>query len=355
MGVYERKDSKFWWMLIEGIDKRLSTKIPIGAKGEARKDSRREAEEIYRAAMGDLARKRFAIPDDRPARTFKAHAEWYRDHVSIHHKGGRRETSIVKTLITAFGDFALEQVTPTKIEEWKTARARTKAASTVNRELDVLKPLLSSAIPVYLERNPAGPVKRIAVRQFPPITILSPEAEDALLKVADIEERALVLLGLDALLRLGDARKLEKAHDRGAYLDIVDPKTARPYKVPVSPRLRLALNALAGGGGFYFGRKYAGRWQPMGEGTAFDLFRELCVRAGVLAGRKVGGITFHSLRHTGATRAASAVKLSVVQKLGGWSSLKQLARYDHPDDPEMIRAVEAIGARQPVKGQKRSG
>jgi hypothetical protein len=35
--------------------------------------------------------------------------------------------------------------------------------------------------------------------------------------------------------------------------------------------------------------------------------------------------------------------LRVVQQLGGWKNLKHLARYDHPDDPEMIRAVEAIG------------
>jgi hypothetical protein len=41
------------------------------------------------------------------------------------------------------------------------------------------------------------------------------------------------------------------------------------------------------------------------------------------------------------------VKLTVVQRLGGWKSLEQLARYDHPEDPEMARAVEAIGQREP--------
>jgi integrase len=92
----------------------------------------------------------------------------------------------------------------------------------------------------------------------------------------------------------------------------------------------------------------------MGEGTAFAMFRALCDRANVPAGRKAGGITFHSLRHTGATRATRHVKLTVVQRLGGWKSLKQLTRYDHPDDAEIVRAVEAIGAREkPAKSKKK--
>lgn len=83
----------------------------------------------------------------------------------------------------------------------------------------------------------------------------------------------------------------------------------------------------------------------MGEGTAWARFHALCVRADMPAGRKAGGITFHGLRHTGATRATRVVKLTVVQRLGGWKSLKQLARYDHPEDPEIVRAVEVIGSR----------
>lgn len=345
MGIFERRDSKYWWLWLEPTDQRLSTKIPIGEGKARRKASRAEAEEIYHAAMGDLARKRFQIPGDKPRITFAAHAEWYRDHVAKTHKGGRREASIINGLIKVFGPLDLTELDAGQIEEWKTARASLKAVTTVNRELDVLKPLLRSAVPKYLEKNPADAVKRIAVRSFPPVTILTPDAEDALLAVATPEERALVLLGLDALLRLGDARTLEREHDRSTYLDIVDPKTGRPYKVPISPRLRLALNALPERSPYYFGRRYARQWKPMGEATAFDLFAELCERADVPHGRKAGGVTFHALRHTGATRAASVVKLSVVQKLGGWSSLKQLARYDHPDDPEMVRAVAAIGSR----------
>jgi integrase len=342
MAVYDRRDSRFWWMHLEKADLRLSTGIPKGSK-HARTQSRQDADSIYRAAMGDVARGTFKIPTKKSPRTFREQAIWYRDHVALHHRGGRREVSIIKALIEAFGDERLSAIDAHRIHEWKTARAETHAKSSVNRELDVLKPLLRSAVPKYLERNPADDVSRFAVRQ-PPIAILSESAEDALLEHASPAERAMVLLGLDALLRLGDVRRLKAEHDRGDHLVITDPKT-EPYKVPISARLRAALDVLTPQGGFYFPRRYAGKWAAMGEGTAFAMFRALCDRANVPAGRKICGITFHSLRHTGATRATRHVKLTVVQRLGGWKSLKQLTRYDHPDDAEIIRAVEAIGSR----------
>lgn len=345
MGVFRRKDSIFWWFSIEKARPRIrmSTGIPIGSSPAAKKQSYQDAEAIYRAAMGDVARGTFAFKQAKPSRTFRQQAEWYRDNVAVHHRGGRRERSIIKALIAAFEDTPLAKLDAKRIAEWKTTREKTHAKSSVNRELDVLKPLLASAIPTYLDANPADGVQRFPTR-LPPIAILTESAEDALLAVASPAEKAMMLLGLDALLRLGDVRTLKAEHDHGDHLVIVNPKV-ESYKVPVSSRLRAALDVLTPQGGYYFPRRYAGKWAPMGEGTAFMMFRALCDRANVPAGRQIGGITFHSLRHTGATRATRHVKLTVVQRLGGWKSLKQLARYDHPDDPEIMRAVEAIGAR----------
>lgn len=252
---------------------------------------------------------------------------------------------MLKRLVEHFGPMRLTQIDSAAIEAWKTARAKQVAKVTVNRELDLLKPCLKKAIPKYLQKNPADGVKRFRIAGLPPVSIIGESAEEALLAVATPEERAFLLLGIDALLRQGDVRRLKVEHDHGTYLDVVDPKT-RPYKVPVSTRLRIALDAIRERaitrGGFYFARKYRKRWAPMNLNTAYLLFCDLCERADVPHGRKNGGITFHSTRHTGATRATRAVKLTVVKQLGGWSSLRMLERYDHPDDPELIRAVEAI-------------
>lgn len=344
MGVYARDDSKYWWMAIEGTPIRQSTKIPLGSK-HARTDSRAQAEEIYRAAMGDVARGIFKLPTAKTARTFRQQADWYREHVTALHRGKARERSSIKTLLATFADTPLTQIATADVEAWKLLRAKAVKPSTVNRELEVLKPLMASAVPKYLDRNPAAPVKKFRLR-YPQIAILSDTAEDAILRVARPAEKAFIMLGLDALLRCSDARRLKVEHDRGLYLEIVDPKT-EAYKVPVSRRLRMALDALEPKDGYYFPKRYARKWGPMNSNTAFLLFRDVCARAGVPCGRAVGGVTYHSLRHTGATRAARAVKLTVVQRLGGWKNLTQLARYDHPDDPEIVRAVEAIGKREP--------
>jgi len=109
-------------MRIDGTNIRESTGIPIG-KGPKRKDSRQDAEEIYRAAMGDVARGAFKIPTKTSPRTFREQAEWYRDHVAKHHRGGRREISIIEARIAAFGDEHLRAIDAARIEEWKTARA----------------------------------------------------------------------------------------------------------------------------------------------------------------------------------------------------------------------------------------
>lgn len=357
MGVYTRRDSPFWWIWLEGTTKPFSSKIPIGT-GVRRRASRQQADDAYHAAMGDLARGTFKLPNAKPTIGFRAWAEWYRTHVTEHQRSGPRARSMIRALVQHFGDTLLTEIDAAAIETWKTIRAKQVKPVTVNRELEILKPMLRAAIPKYLEKNPADGVKRFRLHGLPPVSVIGTSAEDALLAVATLEERAMLLLGMDALLRLGDVRTMRVEYDHGTYLDVVDPKT-RPYKVPVSSRLRAALDAIRDRaiqrGGFYFARRYAKQWAPMNGNTAYLLFADLCHRAGVPQGRKVGGITFHSTRHTGATRASRSVKLTVVKQLGGWSSLRMLERYDHPDDPELIRAVEAIGSTTAVKPQAEAG
>lgn len=223
VGVYIRKDSKYWWIWCEAKPPiRFCSKIPIGSK-YGRADSRRQAEAIYRKSMGDLAAGVFELPTAKPARTFREQATWYLEHVTPIHRGHVRERSMIGKLVAHFADTPLVALTETAIEHWKAWRAKAVQLSTVNRELEILKPLLRSAVPTYLKTNPADGVRKYRLRKIP-ITILSESAEAKLLKKASPAERAFVLLGLDALLRAGDARRLKVEHDHGAYLVLVDSK-----------------------------------------------------------------------------------------------------------------------------------
>lgn len=120
---------------------RLSTGIPI-AEGSARKQSEQDAETIYRAAMGDLARGTFKLPKRKQSITFRQHAKWYIEHVATHQRSQRQAVFLARRLIAAFGDTPLRELSTRRLEEWKTEQARTLKHSSVNRLIQVLKPLL---------------------------------------------------------------------------------------------------------------------------------------------------------------------------------------------------------------------
>ena len=58
-------------------------------------------------------------------------------------------------------------------------------------------------------------------------------------------DRAMFFLGVDGLVRLGDIFDAQWAHDKDTYLEIPDSKNGDGYKVPISRRLRAALDALS--------------------------------------------------------------------------------------------------------------
>jgi integrase len=155
-------------------------------------------------------------------------------------------------------------------------------------------------------------------------------------------------MALDTLARLGDILALRREQDHRTYLTILNPKTNAPYKVPISTRLRAALDAVPKAGLYYFPhRRHAENPRDYRSGVR-QLLKRACKAARIRFGRKKGGITFHGLRHTGASRMVEAgIDLRTVQEIGGWSSLRQLARYAHPSTDAKRQAVEAVS--QPVR------
>jgi integrase len=354
MAVYRRQDSRFYWMSLERPGLRpvqKSTKVPIDAPtpGE-RRDQKALATRAYNAAMGDLARKRHQLPGDRPTIVFKTYVQWYRENFTVHKRGGRREHSILRKLIDpkAWGlaDYELHHIDKGLIIERRNVRAKQVGKSTVDRETDTLKDMFSQAVPKYLDRSPIFGLSRFRVRSLP--TRIFTEAEEiALFAAAEtLEEQAIMLIARDTLMRMSDVKNLEWRFYLTEFISVVDPKET-PYTVPVSDRLRDVLEALraeqraasAKGeeGRFVFPRRQRGPGS-LSTNTIHLMFVRMCKRAGVLQGRKNGGVTFHSLRHTGATRALErGVPLRGVQGAGGWANSRQLdKRYGHLTD-EMLK------------------
>jgi len=290
----------------------------------------------------------------KPIISFTDYAVWFQEHVTDHQRGATRDRSILKQLRIYFGRFdSIADIDANAVEEWKTSRRRLKKApATVNRELDVLKAMLNKAVPKYLERSPLGSVRRFRVPEAEPRT-LTTEEEDRLLAVATDEERAWLTLAIDTLLRLSNVVHLKWAQVKTAQLVIVPLNAKISHDaVPITPRLKVALDALVKDGPLVFASYHDGKGPTAAKNELIRAFDALCQKARIPHGRENGGVTFHCLRHTGATRALQkGASIRTVMKLGGWKDERSVIRYTHASDEDVRTAAESIGARPRLVGK----
>jgi integrase len=347
MGVVTRKDSPYYWLNLERPGQRpqrISTKIHVDAPTPAkRKENRLLAEAAYHAQMGDLARDRFDLPIAAPTRTFGLHALWYQEHHTVHHRGAVREVRILARLRRTFAAVALDALTPRRWQEYVTERTRDGvSASTIGRELAVMKAILNTAVPEFLEFNPLGSVRRKSPRVKAKRTVTASEETRLLaaLKRIDVELHDLYVVGVGTLLRRENLIYLQRGEHRGDRI-VIDTKTG-PHQVPLNgptPLQRRAAKVLAkrmpkAHDGFFF-PGWKAKFAPYeDQGHPGVLFLKKVRRAAKAAGLPWGlannGIVWHTAtRATGATRMLREYQVDVrtVQIIGGWTSLDQMAEY----------------------------
>lgn len=163
------------------------------------------------------------------------------------------------------------------------------------------------------------------------------------------EWRTICLVGRHTGLRKVDVFKLKwnmVDFERGVIE--LEPSKTRNYQIAVSipmvEKLRYALEEEkkkcdnADSTSEYVFPKFAEAYpnDPWGED-----FGKILERAGV----RGKGYTFHSYRHTFRTRLKEAgVPDELAKELGGWTQDATLARYNHADETEKLRAMMEKGA-----------
>ena len=230
MGIFKRPDSKYWWLWLEKAPKgqqKESTGILIGETVSQRKDNKALAAHLYHKRMHDIAAHvHRLVPSQVPTR-FDNYAKTYVTDVISHHRGGTRELEMLKPLLAFFGHDELATIDQERVRRLLTVRRLRVAANTVNREVDLLKAMLRDAVPKYLERSPLAGMKRLPIIQNRK-RLLQPEEEQRLLAVCDdAQDRALLILGIDAMVRLGDLLDLRKTDRDDVWITIRHPRTAR--------------------------------------------------------------------------------------------------------------------------------
>jgi integrase len=368
MSVYTRPDSPFYWLWLEGAGpagrgRKERTKIRVDAPTPSqRRDNRELADVAYHRRMTEVASG--AIRDEKPAITFATFAAWF-----IEHKLGRgreRELEILRRLRRDFGPLQLVAIDKHRVEEWMTARLarptivkrkkRTAprrilvSASTVNREVDVLKAVLQAAVPKYLARSPIYGMKRLRT-VTPNRRLMTQDEERRLLQVMAADDKALWLLAEDSLVRLSDVLDVKWEDDHGDRIWIADPKAGGGFEVPISKRTRQALAALSKNGSPYiFARRRVARTERDRRNGIRQMLERYCalVDPPIPFGRRRGGLTFHwATRRTGATRMlVNHVDIGTVQKIGRWKKPDVvLGIYHELIDEHARAAVDLVGRR----------
>lgn len=361
MGVFARADSPVWWLYLETIRSRERTDIRIGTTTAQRHDSRQLAEDRYHQRMNEIAARLYRLPTAQPAIRFSKYAEAYKTDVIAQQKGHERAGDILKRLTAFLGQDLLQAIDRERVRQYQTARRATVSASTVNRELDLLKAMLRDAVPKYLTESPIAGLKRLPVVP-PKRRLMTPAEERRLLPKLAPDDRAILLMGLDTLCRLKDILDLRKEDDHGRTLYIQDPKDpvqSSAYVVPVSARLRKALDRLPKSDSPYMFPRRRGAATERDRRSGFThALRRACKAAHVPYGRAEGGITFHwATRRTGATRLLQrGVDLKTIQALGHWKTPDLVLNlYTEGTSKAAHKAVELIGAFSPrSRGRRKS-
>lgn len=371
MGVFIRKDARrYFWLWLEPVGhlpgEKIRTDIRADAQGQQLKDNRALAEQLYHVKMGQRARG--LVAETKPAVTFAVFAEWWRAHRLPHRKGRERDVEILERLVPVFGTYQLAAITPRVVyDRWITPRlttptviakgyrtaARTIQATngTINREVDLLKCVLSAGAPDYYDRSPLYGMRRLKTIT-PKRRLLTPDEERRLLAVMTPADRAFFLIGLDALVRLSDILDAKWSDVTDGQLWIGDPKANDGFAVPLSKRVRAALKKVPQTSSDYiFARRRLAETERDRRSVIRQALQRYCDRAKpkVPYGRALGGITFHwATRRTGATRMLTrGIDPGTVQKVGHWKTPAiVLGIYHELIDDEARKAVESVGRRR---------
>jgi integrase len=327
MGVYRR--GAIWW-----IDYYNQSRERVQESSHS--SNKRDAEELLTLRKSEILRGVYK----RPVKiTLSKFGERYMEHAKANKRSWLRDQEMLKHLQEFFGaQRELSEIAPVEIEGYKLKRLAKVSGSTVNRELTLLKCMFNLATnwDLFLGSNPVRKVKffrelNIGTR------IVSPEEEERLIRNAAPFIQDLMLFALNTGLRVGEIFTLPWSNVdlEKNILNVFAPKTGKTRTVPINAEARKVLDAWA------LGRKNEFVFYNHGTGKPY-----VDLKAGfALACRKAGisGVTWHTLRHTFASRLLDrGADIVTVQQLLGHSTVTVTMRYTHTNLDSKRAAVAKL-------------
>ncbi|MGB6483326.1 MAG: integrase [Candidatus Acidiferrales bacterium] len=327
MGIYKR--GRVWW--VDYFDQSRER-----VQESSHSSNRRDAESLLSIRKSEILRGVFR----RPAKiTFGEFGGRYMEHAKVNKRSWLRDEQMLGHLQKFFGtERQLSEITSADIEGYKMHRKASVSGSTVNREMALLKRMFNLGIEwdVYLGLNPFHKVKFF--REFNTgLRVLNLEEEEKLLRNAVPYLQDLIVFALSTGMRVGEIFSLCWATvnlDKGV-LNVFAAKTQKIRGIPINADARKVLEywALGKRNEFVFYNPETGK--PFVDLKAG--FKLACKKAGI------AGVTWHTLRHTFASRLVNrGVDIVTVKELLGHSSITVTMRYTHTNLESKRAAVEKL-------------
>ena len=299
--------------------------------------NKREAEKHLALRISEVQRGVFVKPVNT---TLPELGERYIEYAKLHKRSWKRDVQMLANLQEFFGPAKLRDITPLRVEEYQQARVKEVRPATSNREMALLKHMFNMAErwDQYQGKNPVRLVKFLAEDNLQ-FKTLSQEEEQALLACCPPYLQDMIVFDLNTGLRSGDVFNLqwEGVDFEQQQLNVLVQKTRRKLMVPVNEAASSVLEAWRGmrKGPYVFYNQLTGdRFRDLKGG-----FKLACKQAGLK------GVTWHTLRHTFASRLTrNGVDIVTVKELLGHSSITVTMRYAHTDEETKTAAVKKIKA-----------
>lgn len=248
----------------------------------------------------------------------------------------------VKILSEFFGeDNTISEITPSKIEEFKTYLTKTQKRSkaTFNRYYACLSKAFNDIIidKKLNIQNPCRAVKKL--KEDNQITrYLTKDEEERLMAEIPAYMNPIVVCALSTGLRLSNVLNLkwEQIDFEANFIEVLRQhnKGHKKIQLPISKKLKEVFEKIGikKTGYVFISYRTNTKFKKIDNG-----FKEACNRA------KVENFRFHDLRHTVATRlVANGLDLGTVRDYLGHSSFAMTQRYAHPTPENMLKAVDIL-------------
>jgi len=308
----------------------------------SRTANKKEAERILALRISEVQRGVFVKTVHLPLQQLW---ERYFGHAKTHKRSWKRDEQMYTNLSSFFGSVNLDAITAERVEAFQESRRQEVAPATVNRECALLKHMFNMADrwDMYQGRNPVRLVKFLEEDNLQ-FQTLSQEEERALLACCPSYLQDMIVFALNTGLRCGDIFKLawEEADLEEKRLVFLVQKTHKLLSLPLNDSaygVLQAWQAIRKCQYVFYNQMTGDRFRDVKNG-----FKQACRDA------KIKSVTWHTFRHTFATRLLrDGVDIVTVKELMGHSTVLVTMRYAHTNEGAKIEAVHKItGCVRPV-------